>query len=172
MSIDTALAFTLPSEGGYVDNHWDHGGPTNHGITQPVYDDWRDEKKLPRQGVMMLTDQEVRAIYAERYWTAAHCDALPDMLGVCHFDWACNGGVLRAIKTLQAALGITSDGVWGLETAHAVAYCDAIKTCHAYNGLRRQWYVNRVQERPDQHVFLKGWLDRMDKLDALVATPA
>lgn len=170
MSIDTALAFTLPAEGGYVDNHWDHGGATNRGIIQAVYDDWRDERKLPRQSVQLLTDVETRSIYIERYWQPARCQLMPEKLGICHFDWSVNGGVSRGTKTLQAALGIQADGVFGPHTAAAVAACDPVKTAAAYNSLRRQWYVNRVQERPDQHVFLKGWLERMDKLDTLVAT--
>ena len=36
--LQTALQFTLREEAGYVNNPRDHGGPTNHGITQTTYD--------------------------------------------------------------------------------------------------------------------------------------
>lgn len=170
MSLDLALKFTLQEEGGYVNNPHDSGGATNHGITQATYDSYRDSMKLPRQSVSLITDAEVRTIYDEMYWQPAKCPQLHSPLDVCHFDWTVNHGVPGAIKTLQAALGVEADGVWGPQSASALAISDPVETVQVYNQLRRAWYRNRVEQKPDQAVFLKGWLARVDRLDAYCET--
>jgi len=169
---DTALAFTLPAEGGNVNNSHDDGRETSRGVTQATYDTWRDIQKLPRREVTMMTDAEKVAIYRDNYWTPGKCDRLPLVLAVVHFDWCVNHGVPGALKTLQKALGFTGDdvdGVPGPKTFMAVQACDPAATAKAYNDQRRAWWNNRVQERPDQGVFLKGELARVDRLDAYTA---
>jgi hypothetical protein len=41
-------------------------------------------------------------------------------------------------------------------------------TLKAYQELRRQWYRARATARPDQAMFLKGWLKRVDGLDTYI----
>ena len=146
MSFQQALAFTLREEGGYVDKPLDHGGATCRGVTQHTYDIYRQGKALPAVSVAQIQDQEVQDIYREMYWGPARCDALPIALGVCHFDWAANHGVTGAEVTLKQS---------GLDPQR-------------YNALRREWYRARVEAHPDQGAFLKGWLGRVDRLDAYV----
>lgn len=166
MSLDQALAFTLKEEGGWTDNPHDHGGATNHGITQTTYDLFRDRIHEGHQSVQYITDAEVRAIYEDMYWTPAKCFIMHNPLAVAHFDWAVNHGISGAIKTLQAALGVTADGIWGHKSATALAVSDPVETTQTYNTLRREWYRNRCESHPDQAVFLKGWLGRVDRLEA------
>lgn len=146
MSFGQALIFTLQEEGGYVANPSDDGGATCHGVTQRTYDAYRLSLNLPSRSVADIQDPEARDIYQRMYWGPAGCDALPDALGICHFDWAVNHGVAGAKTTLLQTVGD-----W-----------------RAYNQLRRTWYRVRVEARPDQEVFLKGWLGRVDRLDAYV----
>lgn len=167
MGLDEALAFTLGEEGGFVDDPRDGGGATNRGVTQAVYDGWRLAKGLAPRSVRLLGEDEVRRIYQERYWDAGHCGDLPAALGIIHFDWCVNHGIRGAIASLQAAVGAVVDGVWGPGTATAVAESDA-RAIARYNELRRQWYRQRVAEKPDQAVFLRGWLSRVDRLDKYV----
>ena len=164
---DIALAFTLPAEGGYVDDPADHGGATNHGITQAVYDDWRDEQKLARQSVVMITDAETSRIYQERYWTTGRCDGMTLKLAVTHFDWCVNHGVSGAIETLQQTVGVDADGIWGPATAAAVAQAP-VAMYYAYINARRAWYTARVNSRPDQAKFGPGWMKRCDQLQRYV----
>lgn len=170
-AFDLALAFTLPAEGGYVDNPADPGGATNCGITQGTYDTWRDIQMQPRRPVSLLTDAEKVAIYQGNYWTPGKCAQLPQAVAIVHFDWCVNHGVQGAIKTLQQAVGVPVDGVAGPQTLIAAEATDPLATAKAYNELRRQWYRDRVAARPDQGVFLKGWLERVDHLDAYVEKP-
>lgn len=146
MSLEQALAFTLREEGGFVANPADDGGATCRGVTQRTYDSYRDTVNRPRQSVADIRDEEVLDIYRRMYWGPARCEGLPAGLGICHFDWAVNRGVAGAKTTLQEA-----KGDW-----------------RSYNQLRKVWYRARVQARPDQEVFLKGWLGRVDRLDAYV----
>lgn len=166
MSFDQALRFTLSEEGGYVNNPHDHGGATNHGITQNTYDTYRDTIHEGHQDVQYVTDAEVREIYELFYWEPSKCQQLHGPLDICHFDWSVNHGISGALKTLQAALGVTPDGIWGSQSASALATADSVETAQAYNTLRREWYRNRVAQKPDQAIFLQGWLARVDRLDA------
>lgn len=170
MSFDAALKFTLSEEGGFIDNPHDSGGATNHGVTQAVYDDYRDTKSLPHQSVQLITDAETRELYENNYWEPSRAQTMHSPLDVCHFDWSVNHGIQGALKTLQAALGVEADGIWGSETASALAISDPVETAQAYNTLRREWYKNRVKTRGDQAVFLTGWLGRVDRLDAYCDT--
>lgn len=170
MSFANALAFTLKEEGGYVDNPLDHGGATNHGITQATFDAWKDSLKLPHQDVKLITDEAVKGIYAEMYWTPAKCPQIFSPLDCAVFDWAVNGGVPRSIQTLQDALGVPGDGIFGPQTSAALAAADVYETLKTYNNIRREWYQNRVKQKPDQQVFLNGWLGRVDRLDAYCET--
>jgi lysozyme family protein len=167
MSLEQAIAFTIPQEGGFVNNPDDDGGPTDHGITQATYDDYRDSLKLPPQDVQLITDADTQTIYTNMYWTPAKCPLLSDALAICHFDWAVNHGVTGAIKTLQQTLGVTADGVFGSQTAIAAAAASE-DVWQQYNNLRRAWYRTRATQNTSQQQFLAGWLDRVNALDAYV----
>lgn len=47
---DQCLKFVLEREGGYVNHPADRGGPTNKGIVQKVYDQYRTFRRLERDG--------------------------------------------------------------------------------------------------------------------------
>ena len=168
MSIQQALNFTLPAEGGFVDNVHDAGGATNHGITQATYDRFRNSKGLAPNPVKDISDSEVQTIYEQMYWIPAHCAELPPKLGICHFDWSVNHGVPGAIKTLQDTLGIKADGIFGVATRTALENVPDEELVGAYLDARRTWYRARVQQKPDQEVFLNGWLNRVDELQKYV----
>ncbi|HEX7965727.1 MAG TPA: glycosyl hydrolase 108 family protein [Gammaproteobacteria bacterium] len=163
-----ALAFTLKEEGGCVDNPHDAGGATNRGITQASYDEWRHAQEKPRRSVDLIEDSEIRSLYGMMYWMPGQCEGMSPALGVCHFDWCVNHGVAGAIKTLQEALHVAADGELGPKTRAALASCDEAELQRIYNDLRRAWYRKRAHARPDQGVFLKGWLARVDRLDRYV----
>lgn len=123
------LPFTLAQECPHPEN-WtdprnfsndkhDPGGKTFCGIIQREYDLWRKNQGLPTQDVRKLTEVEGHAVYHQNYW-APHCPTLPAGLDLCFFDEAVNTGTTEAIKVLQAALHVSSDGDWGPVTQTAV----------------------------------------------------
>ena len=107
---EPALAFVLRWEGGLVDNPADPGGRTNKGITQKVYDAWRQQQGEPPRDVQQIEDSEVSTIYQAQYWTPASCESLAAPLALAEFDTAVNMGVGRAIRFLQTAVKCTADG--------------------------------------------------------------
>lgn len=50
-NFEIALQFLFPSEGGYVNGKDDKSGPTNMGITQLTYSNYRKRKGLPLNDV-------------------------------------------------------------------------------------------------------------------------
>jgi len=173
MSLDTALAFTLPAEGGFVDDPDDHGGATNHGVTQASYDAWRASHSQPSQSVQLITDAETRQLYDEDYWQPLKCPLLPSPLDVAHFDWGVNHGVHGANKTLQHALGLSAvDGIIGPQTLAALAKADISALVTAYQALRVAFYHADVVADPSQAKFLPGWLKRVNQLNEYLETLA
>ena len=165
-SFESALTFVLRWEGGFVDLPADHGGATNRGITQAVYDRWRNEEGQPARDVRRLDDAELKAIYLEKYWAPAHCDVLAAPLQLAQFDTAVNMGCGRAVRFLQQALGCGVDGQFGDGTRRHADACDAGGTVAAYCSVREAFYRSIVQNKPDQAVFIKGWINRLDDLRA------
>jgi len=168
MSFDDALAFVLRWEGGFVDDPADRGGATNKGITQAVYDEWRERKHYDKRSVRDIEDGEVKQIYLEQYWKPARCQALDSPMSLILFDSAVNHGVGRAVKLLQEVLNVAVDGHFGPAT---MAAYDFLEECHGtghiatqYIKAREAFYFRIVEKDPTQGKFLRGWLNRLDWL--------
>lgn len=149
------LAAVLKYEGGYSDHPRDPGGATMKGITQAVYDDWRKKRGLPTQPVRQIAQSEVEAIYRQNYWDVIKGDDLPSGLDLALFDYAVNSGPNRAVKHLQAVLGLTQDGVMGPATLAA-----AQKNPDAWKALcdRRLSFLRSLST---WSVFGAGWGNRV-----------
>lgn len=154
---DRALELVLGHEGGFADDPDDPGGATMRGVTQATYDRFRDRKDLPRRHVREIDDWEVRAIYRD-YWEGAHCDALPPAVAVAHFDMAINAGPRQAVKTLQRAVGVDVDGIFGPVTLAATE--DRADLLDDYLFARLDFYVDLAVARPRLRKFLPSWVRR------------
>ena len=168
MSFDDALAFVLRWEGGFVDDPDDRGGATNKGVTQAVYDEWRDRKNYDKRSVREIEDGEVKQIYLEQYWKPARCQALDFPMSLILFDSAVNHGVGRAVKLLQEVLNVAVDGHFGPAT---MAAYDFLEECHGTNYVavqyikaREAFYFRIVENDPTQGKFLRGWWNRLSDL--------
>lgn len=167
-NLPRALAFVLKWEGGYVNDPSDPGGATNKGVTQAVYNDWREDKNLPNRGVQAITPQEVSAIYEARYWNASACGALPGPVDLVMFDSAVNCGVHRAAVWLQLAVGATTDGQIGPKSLAAIkAYLaknPATQLAASILVYRAAHYDKICQENPKLLKFARGWANRLASL--------
>ena len=168
---ETSLPFVLRWEGGFVDNPADPGGRTNRGVTQKVYDGWRQKQGLPTRDVKLLEDAEMQSIYQSGYWIPPRCDLLDSQLDLVQFDTAVNMGVGRAVRFLQTVAGCTADGAFGPGTQRAVAACDPGTAIAAYCDTREQYYRRLVEKNPKLGIFLKGWLNRLNALRREVGLP-
>ncbi len=139
-----ALDFVLLMEGGYVNHPADSGGETNFGITKSVYDMYRKSKNISLQSIKNITSDEVEEIYYKKYYLPSGADRLNDEpLGLIHFDTAVNMGISRAGSFLTLSQGNKDK----------------------YLKLRRDKYIEFAKVNPSQKVFLKGWLNRLARLE-------
>jgi lysozyme family protein len=150
----------LAAEGGFVDHPRDPGGRTNMGITQRAYDDWQAYLGADRRDVIDITAREVDQIYRVRYWDAVRGDALPAGLAYVVFDAGVNSGPARAVKWLQAAVGVAVDGICGPQTLAAVQTCDTAAAIRAICAARLA-YCRQLATWSD---FGSGWTARISRL--------
>lgn len=162
-NFDAALARVLVSEGGYVNNPKDPGGATNKGITQRVYNLYRNRLNLSGQSVQSITDAEVRQIYKEQYWDVAKCDSLPVGISYCVFDGDVNSGVSQSTKWLQRACGITVDGTIGPNTITAANEAEPDALIDAICDRR----LNYLKALSGWKYFGKGWTSRVEHVRAV-----
>lgn len=163
MSFETALPVVLKEEGGFADDPADPGGRTMHGVTQKVYDAYRNKHGQPVADVLNITDDELADLYRTDYWLPARCDRLPAPLDLVHFDCAVNSGLHQAALLLQRACGVEDDGDIGPVTLGAAAQ-DPTAKAKAYLILRRTFYTDLTHTRPGLGKFLAGWLKRCDHI--------
>jgi lysozyme family protein len=156
------LAETLRWEGGYSDHPRDPGGPTMAGVIQRVYDAWRDQMGLERRHVREIERRELEAIYRQNYWRAVRGDELPPGVDLVVWDFGVNSGPGRAIRALQACVGVTVDGHLGAGTLAAVRAADPDALVSALMAERRR-FLRQIKTFP---TFGKGWLRRCDGVEA------
>ncbi|WP_064706206.1 glycosyl hydrolase 108 family protein [Rhizobium bangladeshense] len=96
------LTRVLVSEGGYSNHRLDPGKETNRGITQQVYNAYRQRLGLPMVSVRGISSSEVDAIHRENYWKPANFDLLPAGVSYVVFDGAVNSEVAQPVKMAPA----------------------------------------------------------------------
>ncbi|KKB09046.1 glycoside hydrolase family 108 protein [Devosia chinhatensis] len=159
------LDHVLRHEGGYVDHPADPGGATNMGITRKTLARWRNVSpwwNLPKEAVKALTRAEAARIYRAQYWEPCRAGDLPIGLDLALFDYAVNSGHNRAIRALQAVLGVVVDGVVGPLTLGAASRADVARTinglCDARLGFLRRLAIYAT--------FGRGWSSRVAAIRA------
>jgi lysozyme family protein len=163
---EKCLGEVLRHEGGYVDHPSDPGGATNMGITHKTLARWRKISPwtdLPKSSVAALKRDEAALIYRANYWNPCRAGDMPAGVDLALFDFAVNSGPDRALRTLQAALGVAADGEVGPVTLAAIRAADP-KTL--VNDLcdRRLAFLQRLSTFA---VFGRGWTRRVSEIRAV-----
>lgn len=159
-----AIEHNLAMEGGYSEDPYDPGGPTNLGITLAEFARTRgvaltaDNYASLKAALRAITRDQASAIYRADYWNAAFCPYLPSPLAIFHFDCAVNQGVFGAARMLQHALGVDVDGQIGPITLAAAARSQPLQALAAYAEARRAHY----RSLSTFWRFGRGWLSRVD----------
>lgn len=150
-SFEIAIALTLKNEGGFTDNPADPGGATNMGIEQ---------RDLPNVPIETLTQAQAVEYYSEHYWKPLYSEIGNQDTASKLFDMGVLFGVGTAVKTLQAVLQITQDGVFGPATLSALnAAGESILPEYKMAMLDRANEI--VGQNPAEAVFLDGWERRI-----------
>ena len=151
-----SLALILKSEGGFVNHPRDPGGMTNLGVTRNVWKEWV-KHEVDEAEMRSLTPELVTPLYKANYWDACKCSDLPRGVDYVVFDSAVNMGPSKAAKLLQAALGVTADGVIGRATIAAATAADPAELLEAFSQGKEEFYKSLSTFK----TFGRGWLNRV-----------
>ncbi|WP_028640082.1 glycoside hydrolase family 108 protein [Novosphingobium acidiphilum] len=160
-----ALSVVLKEEGGFVDDSRDPGGATNLGVTARTWHSWSGQPASP-DTMRTLTGTKVAPLYKAWFWDKVGGDNLPAALGLALFDFAVNAGPARAMTALQGIVGAHKDGQVGPATLRSIqAYISGIGLAKLIMRLCAA-RADAYQELPTFPVFGKGWLARIERIEA------
>ena len=165
-NFEKSLHFVLQSEGGFVDNPLDGGGATMKGITLKVFQEYKRNNHLSSEDLRNISDEDLQDIYRQNYWNPVFGNLLNTGVDYIVFDFAINAGVGRSVKTLQQVVGVNVDGVMGNQTLTSANAKDPSLLIIDFSNAKIKFYEDIVMARPNQNVFLKGWLNRVNAVKA------
>ena len=155
----------ISREGDVFTNHSaDKGGPTKFGITAKTLGVWRSlGRPATPEEVAALKRPEAVDIYRHLYvkqpgFSAERFAFEPLRLQV--IDDGVLSGQREAVLTLQRLLGVTADGIFGKDTADALAKADQTSLHFQYVKARMLRFVRIVQKDATQLHWLAGWTNR------------
>lgn len=160
-SFDLYAPLLRELEGGFVDHPADEGGPTKAGVTLAAFRATFGQDKTVND-LKNMTDAQWKKIM-RIYWDACSADKITSQaVANIVVDWNINSGI-SGRRGVQNTFGLAADGIFGPKTLaalnkepHRCVFCK-IKTA------REQFYHNLVEKKPSQKVFLKGWLNRLNR---------
>lgn len=167
---DKIFKYLLDVEGGYSNDKYDKGGKTKYGI---IESEARQHGYIGEMRYMPLEWAE--KIYKKDYYDRFRlAEVNSDKISLSICDWCVNSGT-TGIKKAQVALNnlgfkLVVDGKIGRNTIDALNEVKEEAFLNMYHALQRRFYHAIVQARPTQKVFLKGWLNRVDKKEKALKT--
>jgi lysozyme family protein len=144
--LDIAMGFNWRPENDGQGPHCeanDPGGWTSWGMTLAVWQAWqRIHGDTDDPEVFKAAERDTfLPIYRANYWQATRCDELHPAVALMTFDAAVGSGPARAIRFIQLAVGVFSDGIFGnLQTMPAVKRTDPIVLVHRIGLARMDYY--------------------------------
>jgi lysozyme family protein len=178
-----AIDFVLKLEdvelsGDVTTNRGDTGGATRFGLAERwhpelVDSSYFDASKMDRDAALAIAQKT----YDEQYCAPLMLAQIKaQSLAYQMLSFAINDGPVEAAKLIQRAccyLGkpVATDGKIGPLTVAAANALDAEQLLNTYSSCAKDFYRAIVHARPDQVVFLHGWLNRVDAVAKLAAIP-
>ena len=181
LSIDDIVSDILRREGGFVNDHDDKGGATNHGVTihtmRRLGIDVDGDGDVDVNDVRKLTRDRAVAIFKEHYFVKPGIAALPEVLQASVFDMYVNAGgaAIKILQRLLAKIGfpVVVDGALGPITVTAARKAFAVAPNHladAYGIARRNYYYNLADSRKTSRKYARrkdggkgGWITRAEE---------
>ena len=159
------IPFILKFEGGYVNDPADSGGPTNKGVTLNTFRSVYGRAKTVND-LKHMTDNEWRHIFKSLYWDKCKADDIADQsIANMLVDFAWHSGVTTAVKKLQKIVGVTSDGICGVQTIGAINSRYAPETFNLLKAARMRYLQGIVKNKHSQARFMYGWTKRVNAIE-------
>lgn len=162
------LDLLLKSEGGFVNSKFDRGGPTNYGITKKTYEDFLGHE-VSIDDIKNMNINDAKLIYKKNYWNKIEGDNLPSGIDFCVFDFAVNSSVSTSAKYLQRIVNTIDDGIIGantlIQTNKLINKIGVVTVINLFQEKRRNFLYKITQEYLSQKRYLKGWLERVDRVE-------
>ena len=166
--IAMALIFTLKNEGGYVDHPNDRGGATNQGITIDRLSEYLGRDATKKE-VKNLDYETITLIYKKYYWDAMNLDNIQDQgIATALFDMGVLCGTRTAIRLAQEILNIRKTKKMDKSTIDAINETTDEKFITNFSKRNIKRFKAIVANRISQKVFLKGWINRANRLLTLI----
>lgn len=152
-------------EKGVSNRSSDRGGFTVDGVTLTTFRRFYGQDKT-EDDLRNMTRPMWRHIMKSGYWDVCKADQIEDQaLAEIIVDWCVNSGTLR-IRNVQTILGVKPDGCVGPITLDAINSSDKTDLYARIMTARKGWFERIVRNDPSQKVNLKGWMNRLARLEA------
>ncbi|MFD0998683.1 glycoside hydrolase family 108 protein [Ohtaekwangia kribbensis] len=157
----------LRLEGGYVNHPADKGGPTKYGVILSTWKEHGYDKDkdgdIDAEDIRLLSEDDAKYIAKKVFWDFFQGDFILNQ-SIAEFivDWGYNSGRVTVAKKLQKLLNISADGLIGVQSLNAINCADQQNLFDSLKAARRVFIDNIVAQRPDQLVFHKGWVNRIN----------
>ncbi len=172
-NFDDAFKYTVGNEGGYTNDKYDSGGPTNWGITQHDYAVFKG-RPVSAADVKAMPISDAKTIYAKSYWLPVAADKLINSgVATCMFDI----GVVRGIGVppkyaqqicVNHGIALTQDGHLGPISIAAINSLDPATFIRDFSHMAENGFRSIAARRPTQNKFLRGWVNRARRLLTLI----
>lgn len=153
--------YILTVEGGFSNHKYDKGGKTKYGIIKSV-------ASKHNFNVETLTIEQAKHIYYTDYYKKFNIDKISNIkIALSIFDWSVNSGfwgTRKAQNTLvDLGYSLKVDGIIGANSLKALEEVKEEKFLKLYHEKQRAFYRAIAKNNITQEVFLKGWLNRVDR---------
>lgn len=163
-----AVTYVLRQEdsqltGVITSNKADKGGRTRFGVAEKFHPNLTSlgfYDTLPYKEALQLAYQT----YIEEYVSPLRLEEVENQnIANALLSFGVNAGVIQATRTLQRALGLAVDGVFGRHTLYAVNNTPEVDVLKEMQQVQSKYYEAIVERDPSQEIFLKGWINRLNR---------
>jgi len=172
-SISVMMSKIIETEGGYVNDPYDSGGPTNYGVTLHTFSAYVGHEASIEE-LQQMTKEQAADIFLSEYYLVPNINLLPQSIQYIVTDMSVNHGRMTGVEILQVALNsflpidnlkqISIDGIIGPITVRSsIAVINKFTSKALINKIcdfREALYQELVVEHPTNKRFIVGWTNR------------